>query len=151
MESELNVLAEAGAVALVKAMATDLWPRTRQAIITLFRHSGHDAKDVEAHLDDHAALLQHAADPDMIRQELVRAWIPELLQVLRTDPNQQEALARLADEIPEVVVQRIGHNVDRSKLEQLNTAHDHGTIFAVQGGDQHAYPTATQPPEHPQK
>ncbi|WP_019928511.1 hypothetical protein [Nocardia sp. BMG111209] len=138
MEAELTALAEAGAVALVKAMATDLWPMTRQAVVELFRRGSRDRMTaVEAHLDENAARVREAVAPDGVRQELVGFWILELAERLQQDPRARETLVQLARVVGNALPE------DRPvSLEQTNWTHDKGTTFAVQGGDQHVRWTA---------
>ncbi|MCX4095522.1 hypothetical protein [Nocardia sp. alder85J] len=96
MEAELTALAEAGAVALVTAMGTELWPQVRPSVAELFRHGNRDrATAIEAHLDDTAARVRGAADPDDARRELVGFWILELAERLRRDPAAPDVLVHL--------------------------------------------------------
>src|SRR5256885_17205727 len=98
MDEELTTLAEAGAAAVVIAMGTDLWERTRTAVIGLFHRAG-QREAVEARLDGNAALMRDAAVPDGLRRMLFAFWGLELADLLRRDPTCREPLARVACDV----------------------------------------------------
>jgi hypothetical protein len=134
MESELIILAETGAAALVKAMATDLWPSARRTVTALFhRNAPQREAAIEAQLDNNVAFVTDAESPDDARREVFGFWVLELAALLRRDPSCRGALAQLAEDLCNTLTD----NYPPSNLAQTNTAHDHGTIFATQSGDQH--------------
>ncbi|MCX4489314.1 hypothetical protein OG890_36075 [Streptomyces anulatus] len=134
MSDELTLLAEAGAAAVVAAMATDLWQGTRDGVIGLFRRDAPDsAAPVGARLDEGAALVRTSAAPDDVRRALAGTWARELHELLRRDPACRVPLARLTAEVDGV----FASGRAAVALEQNNTARDSGTVFAVQHGDIH--------------
>ncbi|MEU3031881.1 hypothetical protein ACPCBC_33570 [Streptomyces incarnatus] len=135
MNDELTVLAEAGAAAVVTAMATDLWQETRGAVVALFRPDRRRRAALESQLDGNATLVRQAPDPDAARQALLSYWTLELTALLRRDPAVRAALERLAAAVADAP----GDGPRGRVLRQTNTAHDSGTVFAVQQGEQHAY------------
>ncbi|MER7463995.1 hypothetical protein [Streptomyces sp. NPDC097981] len=139
MDDELTALAEAAAAVLVSAMATDLWQGARSSVLGLFRRAGRRRRvAVEGLLDRNAALVRESADPDEARRALLGSWALELAAMLREDPSCLEPLTRLvagADGAP-------SHDRRPRAGEQTNTAHDSGTVFAVQYGDQRVYRSA---------
>lgn len=140
MTDELLLLAEAGAVAVVAAMATDLWQGTRDAVLGLFRR-GDPASTalVGAQLEEGATLVRTTSAPDDVRRALCGIWARELHELLLRDPACRGPLARLAAEVNGALASGRGVVV----LEQNNTARDSGTIFAVQHGDIHTTREAT--------
>lgn len=134
MSDELTLLAEAGAAAVVAAMATDLWQGTRDGVLGLFRRDAPDsAAPVGARLDEGAALVRSSAAPDDVRRALAGIWSRELHELLRRAPACRVPLARLAAEVDGAFASGRAAVV----LEQNNTARDSGTVFAVQHGDIH--------------
>ncbi|MEU1405602.1 hypothetical protein ABZ471_25125 [Streptomyces sp. NPDC005728] len=131
MNDELTVLAEAGAAAVVTAMATDLWQETRNTVVGLFRRSGRGRRAALAtQLDANAALVRDAEDPDQVRRTLFAYWALELAALLRDDPAGRDAVARLAA--------AVGSGREPS-FRQTITARDSATVFAVQHGTQNAH------------
>jgi hypothetical protein len=140
MDAELIAIAEAAAVTLVKAMATDLWPETRKAVVALFHRSDRKHRtSIGTRLDDNAALVRRAEAPDQARQQLLGYWIPELTALLRNDPACRAALTDLAGRAGDALPQ-----ARTTRSTQINTAQAYGTVLAVQNGDQHAYLPAPQ-------
>ncbi|MFJ1783265.1 hypothetical protein ACIOML_03005 [Streptomyces anulatus] len=134
MSDELTLLAEAGAAAVVAAMATDLWQGTRDGVLGLFRREAPDsAAPVGARLDEGAALVRRSAAPDDVRRALAGIWSRELHELLRRAPACRVPLARLTAEVDGAFASGRAAAV----LEQNNTARDSGTVFAVQHGDIH--------------
>lgn len=134
MSDELTLLAEAGAAAVVAAMATDLWQGTRDAVLGLFRRDTPDSTaPVGARLDEGAALVRTSAAPDDVRRALAGIWARELRELLRRDPACRAPLTRLTAEVDGAFASGRAAVV----LEQHNTANDSGTVFAVQHGDIH--------------
>ncbi|MGH3797895.1 MAG: hypothetical protein ACRDSP_23765 [Pseudonocardiaceae bacterium] len=103
------MLAETGSTSLVGAMATDTWQTTRSGVARLFGR-GRPARQarIEAQLDDNAALVAQAEDPDEVRQSLVPVWRMELEALLRRHPDAAKELrALLAQEAqPDVAADR---------------------------------------------
>ncbi|WP_371536053.1 hypothetical protein OG210_11085 [Streptomyces sp. NBC_00466] len=147
MEDELVTLAAAGATTLVTAMTTDLWQTVRDGVADLFRRSGRRRREIATRLDSHAALVEGAATPDVARQALLRSWEMELEALLRREPSCREPLARLVEEARRAMPDD-RREVIHTHLEQNNTAHGSGTVFAVQGGDQPVHwPGRSNPPQ----
>ncbi|MEU8968395.1 hypothetical protein AB0D11_03815 [Streptomyces monashensis] len=139
MNDELTVLAEAGAAAVVTAMATDMWQDTRTAVVGLFRRCGRARRAaLETQLNANAALVRDSTDPDEARRTLFAYWTLELAAVLRDDPDGRAAVARLAASVD---------GGRRPAFRQTNTARDAATVFAVQHGTQHAYGTSPRAPQ----
>lgn len=128
MSDELTLLAQAGAAALVTAMATDAWRETRDTVAGLFRRGRRSA--VATRLDGGAELVRDSAVPDEVRRALYGYWAQELAALLRQDPSCRAALAGLALGLP------AGAPGDRP-ARQTNTARDRGTVYAVQQGTLH--------------
>ncbi|GGQ53947.1 hypothetical protein [Kitasatospora griseola] len=129
MDHELVTLAESGAAVVVGAMATDLWRSVKDGTLAVFRRLGHDRqRTVAEQLDRNAELVRDADRPEEARRALFAFWALELAAVLRQEPD-------LAPELTRLVAEFQG---DRQRLAytQNNTAHDHGTVYAVQHGDQ---------------
>ncbi|AEM82615.1 hypothetical protein [Streptomyces violaceusniger] len=134
MTDELTLLAEAGATAVVATMATDLWQRTKDAVLGLFRRDDPDRSvAVGARLEENAALMRATVVPDDVRQSLSGIWALELAELLRREPTCRAPLARLTAEVDSALAGGSG----TLALEQNNTARDSGTVFAVQHGDIH--------------
>ncbi|RJO70830.1 hypothetical protein D5S18_26950 [Nocardia panacis] len=123
---EFLALAEAGATALVKAMATDLWPSTRNAVLALFRRERR--AELAVRLDDGAARVAGAAAPDRVRRELLGPWTRELIECQRRGPACRAALAEF-----------LGGGRVTTVHDQANSAADRGVVLAVQDGDQYAH------------
>ncbi len=139
LAESLTALAGAGASALIGAMATDLWQGARSGVVRLFGRGGEARGEaIGAQLDEDAALVGRAepAAVDEIRTELLPVWRRRLLLLLEEHPDSEDELrelvARVQDGLP------AGHQV----WTQSNTARDHGTLFAVQGGNLHYHQTA---------
>ncbi|KIQ64774.1 hypothetical protein TR51_11500 [Kitasatospora griseola] len=129
MDHELVTLAESGAAVVVGAMATDLWCSVKDGTLAVFRRLGHDRqRTVTEQLDRNAELVRDADRPEEARRALFAFWALELAAVLRQEPDLAPELTRLVTEF----------QGDRQRLAytQNNTAHDHGTVYAVQHGDQ---------------
>ncbi|MEV1010400.1 hypothetical protein [Streptomyces sp. NPDC049881] len=135
MTDELTLLAEAGALAVVTTMATDLWHGTREAVLQLFRRGDPERGDaVAARLAEDAATVRDATVPDDARRALAGVWTVELAGLLLREPACRTALARLTADVGAALA---GDGRAASTLEQHNTARDSGTVYAVQHGDLH--------------
>ncbi|WP_062205491.1 hypothetical protein [Streptomyces sp. NBRC 109706] len=152
MEDELEALAGAGAAALVAAMATELWQSARGGVLALFGRAGRRRRaEVADRLDDHAALVAAAAAPDDTRRALAGSWARELEALLGREAACREPLARLVENLRGALPERGGAVSPR--LDQINTVHGSGMVFAVQGGDQSVRwpPSATGPSSGPEE
>ncbi|MBL3666826.1 hypothetical protein JL475_12650 [Streptomyces sp. M2CJ-2] len=141
MNDELTLLAQAGAAALVTAMATDAWQETRGAITGLFRRGRRAA--LETQLDGNAELVRDSPSPDDVRQALYGYWTQELAALLRQEPASRDPLARLVDSL-------CGTPTDgrpAGVLRQTNTARDSAVVYAVQHGTQHVHGREARPTE----
>ncbi|XIE81566.1 hypothetical protein AB6O49_34270 [Streptomyces sp. SBR177] len=148
LAEELAALAGAGATALIGAMATDVWQGARSRAVRLFGRGGEaPGSAIEARLDEDAALVggaQPGREADEIRAELMPVWRRRLILLLEQHPEYEADLRELVDSVR-------GELPDgRQVWTQQNTARDHGTLFAVQGGNLHYHPAAdgrVPPPE----
>lgn len=98
-------LVEAGSTAVVGAMGTDAWQTTRASVARLFgRGRPNRQARYEAQLDDNAAQVAGANDPDRVREGLVPVWRLELQGLLRRHPDAENELRalvqRVADALP---------------------------------------------------
>ncbi|MEU7039265.1 hypothetical protein ABZ958_37255 [Streptomyces sp. NPDC046237] len=158
----LAALAQAGAVAVIGAMATDLWQGARDGVVQLFRRGeapgegGVGAGDAGAaggadavgnRLDEDAALVAGAehAEADLVRRELVPLWRRQLTRLLEEHPDSEAELRELVERL------RSALPAERQVWLQSNTARDNATLFAVQGGDLHYHhaPDGQLPPTAP--
>lgn len=138
MEEELIALAEAGATALVATMATDVWQGTRSTVLGLFRGRRRSERaEIEAHLDSDATLVREAPVPDGTRHALSAVWSRELAELLCQDPAVRDPLIRM--------VESVALSVRPPSPAQINTAHNSGTVFAVQHGTQHVNQPESRP------
>ncbi|SDO42049.1 hypothetical protein SAMN04487981_110309 [Streptomyces sp. cf386] len=144
MNDELTVLAQAGAAALVTAMATDAWLETRGAITGLFRRGRRAA--LEAQLDGNAELVRDSPSPDDVRRALFGYWTQELAALLREDPSCRDPLVRLVDAF-DAADGTLAEGRRAHALRQTNTARDSATVFAVQHGSQHIHGREAGPAE----
>ncbi|MGW0145822.1 hypothetical protein ACWDVU_09470 [Streptomyces sp. NPDC003333] len=138
MGDELTLLAQAGAAALVTAMATDTWQETRDAVAGLFRRGRRAA--VATQLDGGAELVRDAPAPDETRRALYGYWAQELAALLRQDPSCRAALVRLVGDAP-------ADGPGERSWRQTNTARDRGAVYAVQHGDLHVGRPVERPSE----
>lgn len=128
--NELAALATAGANTLVGAMATDAWQVARSGIARLFgRRGGGQEEAIEAQLDRNAALVERAPDADKARRGFAAAWDLELGALLADHPGAAGELEALIAEV------RARLPEAQQAWVQTNIARDHGTVFAVQGGN----------------
>lgn len=98
-------LVEAGSTAVVGAMGTEEWQTARAGLARLFGR-GRPLRQAryEAQLDDNAARVAQADNPDQVRDGLVPVWRLELQGLLRRHPDAEGELralvARVADALP---------------------------------------------------
>jgi hypothetical protein len=140
MLEELAALAAAGGSALVGAMATDAWQATRSRVARLFGRGGpHRQVSIAAQLDDNAALVAQAEDPDEVRQRLAPVWRLQLEALLRQHPNAEDELRALVAQIQEALP------APQQTWVQTNIARDHATQYNVQHGSLHIHPEDAGP------
>ena len=89
--------------ALVGAIATDAWPRVREAVTGLWRrgHPQRKAGDTGTELDElreQVLLARRDGDTDTERA-LEGAWQVRLQQLLRADPTLADELRRVLDQV----------------------------------------------------
>ena len=89
--------------ALVGAIATDAWPRVREAVTGLWRrgHPQQKADDTGTELDElreQVLLARRDGDTDTERA-LEGAWQVRLQQLLRADPTLADELRRVLDQV----------------------------------------------------
>ncbi|MEU6976854.1 hypothetical protein [Streptomyces sp. NPDC046371] len=135
LAEQVTALAGAGATALIGAMATDLWQGARGGAVRLFGRGGEArGSAIGAQLDEDAALVGRAdpdGDADEIRAELLPVWRRRLILLLEEHPEYEADLRALVESV------RGGPADGQQVWTQNNTARDHGTLFAVQGGSIH--------------
>ena len=89
--------------ALVGAIATDLWPRVREAVVSLWRRtrSRSQADDVGADLDElREQVLQSRHDKDADTEKALEgAWQLKAHQLVRADPSAAVELRRVLEEV----------------------------------------------------
>ncbi|GGU00619.1 hypothetical protein [Streptomyces lateritius] len=129
LEQSLTALAAMGGGAVVAAMATDAWQVTRDGVVQLFR----GREGVAARLEEDAALVEGAEDPDGVRQALLPAWAVRLGALLAEHPEYEPELRRLIDAVP--------HSA------QINTANDQGIVYAAMNGNVNVYKAPEPRPE----
>ncbi|MFJ9111431.1 hypothetical protein [Streptomyces sp. NPDC102283] len=130
MIESLAAIATAASTTLVAAMATDAWGAARSGLLRLFRRN--DAPEqgsLVALLEDEAALVSEAEDPEAARRQLAPAWQLRLERFLHAHPEMaddvRELTRRLRDELP----------AQQSHWVQHVEARDHGQAFGAQGGN----------------
>ncbi|WP_067964813.1 hypothetical protein [Nocardiopsis trehalosi] len=126
MEETLAALALSGGTTLVGAMATSAWQAASSGVARLFARRG---DDVAGQLDDHAALVDRAPDPDQARQSLVPLWRLHLEDLLRRDPAAADELRDLIDRV------RSQLPATEQRWVQTIVAKDGGQAFGAQGGN----------------
>jgi hypothetical protein len=126
-------LAATGGSALIGAAATDAWQSARGGVLALFGRGGDRRRDaVAARLDADAAEIEAApaGERDEVRARVLPGWQTRLADLLEEYPEAREDLTawaqRVRDQLPAA----------QTSWVQNNTARDHGTVFAVQGGSQ---------------
>jgi hypothetical protein len=131
-------LAAAGGSALIGAAATDAWASARDGVLALFGRGGDRRREVAAaRLDADAAEIEAAevGERDEVRARILPGWQTRLTDLLEEYPEAREELTawvqQVRDQLPG----------EQAGWVQNNTARDHGTVFAVQGGDQHIHQT----------
>jgi hypothetical protein len=129
-----TALAGAGGSALVGAMATDAWQATRSGVARLFGRGGlQRQRSIEAQLDDNAALVVQAEDPEAVRQSLVPVWRLQFEALLREHPEVEQELRALVAQVQEVLP------APQQSWVQTNIARDQARQNIVQHGTQHVY------------
>jgi hypothetical protein len=137
--AELAVLATAGGHALVGAMATDAWTATRSWVVGLFDRGGAAGQAaIEAQLDDHAALVAHAEDPDEVREGLATVWRLQFQALLRQHPDLEGELRELVSRVHQALP------AAQQTWVQTNIARDQARQNIVQHGTLHVHPSGTE-------
>jgi TIR domain len=144
LEGELTALAEAAAVALVTAMATNAWTSVRDTVAGVFRRGGTTAHDkLRDRLDDDASLVAVADDPAEQRAALEPFWRLKFKELVNAAPECAPDLAEIIRALDEAARPAPG-----THLEQHTTVRDFGRAFVAQGGNviMHGDPAAPPPP-----
>ncbi|MFE9634162.1 hypothetical protein [Streptomyces sp. NPDC006463] len=139
LAESVTALATAGATALIGAMATDMWQGARDGAVRLFGRGGEARGNaIGGQLDDDAVLVLRAepGGADEIREELQPVWRRRLLLLLEEHPESESELRELVARVES------GLQAERQVWVQSNTARDHSTLFAVQGGNLHYHQAA---------
>jgi hypothetical protein len=91
----LAALVNAGATALIGAIATDAWQVARTGFVRLFGRGG-DGRGaaIAAQLDEDAGMVARVGteDIDQVRQELLPVWRRRLAQLLADHPDAEAEL-----------------------------------------------------------
>jgi hypothetical protein len=89
--------------ALIGAIATDAWPRVREAVTGLWRrvHPGQKADDIATELDElrEQVLLARRDGDTGTEKALEGAWQVKLQQLLRADRDLAAELRRVLDQV----------------------------------------------------
>ncbi|KUH39015.1 MULTISPECIES: hypothetical protein [Streptomyces] len=103
MDEHLAALAASAAAAMVSAVATDAWERTRAGIVHLWSRYRPAASDeqVAAELDRTRARLLSDERPAAPDPELVTTWEARFRYLLMVEPAAAQALERLVAESAE--------------------------------------------------
>ncbi|WP_328868681.1 hypothetical protein OHT76_00360 [Streptomyces sp. NBC_00287] len=133
LDEALTTLAMTGATTIVAAMATQAWQATRTGVLQLFHHDQTQQTTITAQLDGDAVLVTEDDDADGARRALVSSWKLRLEKLLRQHPDAADELRALMAEVQAELPQ------SQQRWVQNNTSHDHGTVFAVQGGNLHLH------------
>ncbi|MFE5859107.1 hypothetical protein ACFQ77_00950 [Streptomyces virginiae] len=138
----MEALALAGGTTVVAAMATDAWPTAREGTVRLFACRGQaGSAQVEARLDDNAALVGRSADTDRARAALAPGWQLELESLLTDHPD-------LVDEL-RVLIERVKPALSQAQQTWVQTgiAKDNALLAQSQNGNVVVYEAgADRPP-----
>ena len=139
---ELTDLAAAGAKSLVASIGTDLWPTVRGLVHRILIRRTRRRTELAEALDHLAATA--AGDPESVdppafadkakQSEAVRFWTDTLAEIVSQDPALRPALAALAG----LTLPRPAPSAPTS-VNQTNTAHGSGHVYANQCGSQHIH------------
>ncbi|MBT2440093.1 hypothetical protein J7E93_08165 [Streptomyces sp. ISL-36] len=133
-QQEIAALAMSGATTIVAAMATDAWATVRDGILAVVRRRSPELHaGIEAQLDDGAALVVPSQGAEAARRLLIRQWQLELERFLAVYPDAAEELAAQTDRM------RAALAAAPQQHNQHNNAHGHGTVNAVQDGNQYNF------------
>jgi hypothetical protein len=108
-------------------------------VVGLFGRGGSGGQSaIEAQLDDHAALVAEAEDPDEVREGLAAVWRLQFQALLRQHPDLEgelrELVIRVHQELP----------VAQQSWVQTNIARDQARQNIVQHGTLHVHPRGTE-------
>ncbi|MFJ2716838.1 hypothetical protein [Streptomyces sp. NPDC087437] len=130
-QQEIAALAMSGATTIVAAMATDAWATVRDGFLAVVRRRSPELHaDIEAQLDDGAVLLVQGQGAEAARRSLIRQWQLELERFLAAYPDAAEELEAQTDRM------RAALAAPQQQHNQHNNARGHGTVNAVQDGNQ---------------
>jgi hypothetical protein len=120
--------------ALVGAVATDLWPRVREAVMGLWRrgHPGKKAEDIGTELDElRDQALAAARDGDAgTEKALEGAWQLKAQQLLRADADLAAELRRVLDEVLTPALTPAGQ-ARIGKIVMTGTSHGSSTFTQI--------------------
>jgi hypothetical protein len=120
--------------ALVGAVATDLWPRVREAVMGLWRrgHPGKKAEDIGAELDElRDQALAAARDGDAgTEKALEGAWQLKAQQLLRADADLAAELRRVLDEVLTPALTPAGQ-ARIGQIVMTGSSHDSSTFTQI--------------------
>ncbi|PAZ14140.1 hypothetical protein CLM62_22235 [Streptomyces sp. SA15] len=99
MDAELMALASTAGTAVVTALTTNVWERTRTAVGSLWRRACPDrAETVEAELLETRELLE-APGADDLAEAVADDWRGKFLRLLAARPDVAEEVRRMLDEV----------------------------------------------------
>jgi hypothetical protein len=117
-------------------MATDAWQVTRSGVARLFgRGSSARQTAIEVQLDDNAALVAQARNPEEVRQSLVPVWRLQLEALLSEHPEVVEELRALVAQVRKALP------AAQQSWVQTNIARDQANQNIVQHGTLHVHPS----------
>jgi hypothetical protein len=120
--------------ALLAAIATDSWPRVREAVTGLWRrvHPRQDAGDIGTELDEsrEQILLARREGDTSTESALEGAWQVRLQRLLRADPAAADELRRVLEQVltpalPPAEQTRIGNII------MTGSSHDSSTFTQI--------------------
>ncbi|GAB7106527.1 hypothetical protein JCM4814A_48410 [Streptomyces phaeofaciens JCM 4814] len=135
----LDQLVAAAGAALVAAMATDTWERSRGAVVSLWQRAHPErAETIEAELAevrDEVLSARGTADEET-EQALVADWQRRLRRLVRDDPRLADELRRVLDEalipaLPPAAQDRV------AQISIKATTSGHGRTTILGQGTQH--------------
>ncbi len=95
----LAALAASGGTALMAAAATDVWQFARAGIARLFTRGERRQEWIESKLDQTAAEVERATEPDVVRERLVPDWQVRLSELLEERPELAAELGELTSQV----------------------------------------------------
>jgi hypothetical protein len=99
VDAELMALASTAGTAVVTALTTDVWERTRTAVGSLWRRACPDrAETVEAELLETRELLE-GPGADALAEAMADDWRGKFLRLLAARPDVAQEVQRMLDEV----------------------------------------------------